>query len=248
VAILSDLISSAGVDHATEGVGANSWYAEVVAPVPVSISDPLYVTIPELNIMSETKWGPCKWIGTKPPALGEECLVTFDNRQQLWAILPLADDGTLVVPYLISNSGAEFHTDSAGSGDETIKMIDAVSGKVVYLRARNGGGWEQVNNAFSATVLSSDDNGTVYIRVPGSGLRVAEGSNAKQGVAQLSGGTVVVSNTSVTLSSRIMLTPQDDSTTGAVRVSARTAGVSFTIKSSVGTDSGKVAYQIFEPA
>lgn len=65
------------------------------------------------------------------------------------------------------------------------------------------------------------------------------------GTAVLSSGTVTVSSTIVTANSRILLTAQDNNTTGALRVSARSAGVSFTITSSVGTDSGVVAYQIF---
>lgn len=86
----------------------------------------------------------------------------------------------------------------------------------------------------------------IDISTAGSGLRVAEGSNAKQGVATLSSGTVVVSNTSVTATSRIFLTAQDNNSTGALRISARTAGTSFTITSSNGSDSGVVAYEIFE--
>jgi len=85
------------------------------------------------------------------------------------------------------------------------------------------------------------------IQTAGAGLKVAEGTNAKQGIATLTAGSVVVSNTSVTASSRIQLTAQDNSTTGALRVSARTAGTSFTITSSNAGDSGVVAYEIFEP-
>lgn len=87
------------------------------------------------------------------------------------------------------------------------------------------------------------------VKTPGYGLRVAEGANAKQGVATLVGGTVTVSNTSVTANSRIMLTPQSPGgTPGWVRVSARSAGVSFTITSSSGTDTSVIAYLILEPA
>lgn len=89
--------------------------------------------------------------------------------------------------------------------------------------------------------------GNISADTAGKGLRVKEGSNAKQGTATLSGGTVVVSNTSVTANSRIFLTAQDNSTTGALRVSARTPGTSFTITSSNAGDSGVVAYEIFEP-
>lgn len=81
----------------------------------------------------------------------------------------------------------------------------------------------------------------------GQGLQVSEnGTGPKQGTATLTAGTVVVSNTNVTANSRIFLTPQDNNTTGALRVSARTAGTSFTITSSNAGDTGKVAYEIFE--
>lgn len=94
-----------------------------------------------------------------------------------------------------------------------------------------------------------DQDGNVSIKTAGSGLSVAEGSNAKQGTAVLSGGTKVVSNTAVTANSRIFLTSQvDGGTPGWLRVSARTAGTSFTITSSSGTDTSTVAYFITEPA
>lgn len=89
--------------------------------------------------------------------------------------------------------------------------------------------------------------GSVAIATAGQGFRVKEGSNAKQGTATLTAGTVVISNTSVTANSRIILTAQDNNSTGALRVSARIASTSFTITSSNAGDSGVVAYQIFEP-
>lgn len=85
------------------------------------------------------------------------------------------------------------------------------------------------------------------IATGGKGLQVSEsGTGPKQGTATLSGGTIVVSNVNVTSHSRILLTAQDNNTTGALRVSARTAGTSFTITSSNSGDSGLVAYEIFE--
>lgn len=95
----------------------------------------------------------------------------------------------------------------------------------------------------------SASGGNVSVTTAGKGLRVKEGSNAKQGVATLVAGSVVVSNTSVTANSRILLTGQaDGGTPGWPRVSARTPGTSFTITSSSGTDTSTVAYEIFEPA
>ena len=101
----------------------------------------------------------------------------------------------------------------------------------------------------SADRLIISTAGDVSIATVGTGLRVKEGSNAKQGIATLVGGTVTVANTSVTANSRIMLTAQNSGgTPGFLRVSARTAGTDFTILSSSGSDTSLVAYQIFEPA
>jgi hypothetical protein len=91
-------------------------------------------------------------------------------------------------------------------------------------------------------------SGQISAGTLGSGFAAKEGSNAKQGVATLAAGTVTVANTSVTANSRIFLTAQDNSSVGVLRVSARTAGTSFTITSSNAGDTGVVAYEIFEPA
>lgn len=92
-------------------------------------------------------------------------------------------------------------------------------------------------------------NGNVDISGPGYGLMVAEGANAKQGTATLNGTTaVVVSNTSVTASSRIQLTVNTPGgTVGSPYVSATAAGTSFSIKSTNAADSSTVAYLITEP-
>lgn len=91
--------------------------------------------------------------------------------------------------------------------------------------------------------------GKVALQTVGAGLSIKEGSNAKQGTATLVAGASVVSNTSVTASSRIFLTSQaDGGTPGFLRVSARTAGTSFTITSSNAADTSTVAYEIFEPS
>lgn len=95
--------------------------------------------------------------------------------------------------------------------------------------------------------LQTGDN--IVIATAGKGLRVKEGSNAKMGTAVLAGGTIVVSTTAVTATSRIQLTSQVlGGTAGAVYVSTRTAGTSFTIVSTSGTDTSTVAWLIVEPA
>jgi hypothetical protein len=114
------------------------------------------------------------------------------------------------------------------------------------------------DSASTAPILDSDSpvgpialsKSSFSVKSPGHGLRVKEGSNCKQGLSgAMSAGQVVVSNTSVTANSRIMLTRQDGGTNpGAVYVSSRTAGSGFTIRSTNSSDTGTIAYQIFEPA
>jgi hypothetical protein len=106
-----------------------------------------------------------------------------------------------------------------------------------------------LNSTTRAEGVRIDPDGNLLVQQAGKGLRVKEGSNAKQGTATLSAGSVTVSNTSVTANSRIFLTSQSDGgTPGFLRVSARSAGTNFTITSSSGSDTSTVAYQIFEPA
>jgi hypothetical protein len=90
--------------------------------------------------------------------------------------------------------------------------------------------------------------GDVTITEAGKGLKIKEGSNARMGLATLSSGTAVVSNTSVGANTRIFLTPQSHgANSGFVSVSARTAGTSFTITSSNSSDSNSVAWLMIEP-
>lgn len=89
----------------------------------------------------------------------------------------------------------------------------------------------------------------IAIRVAGKGLQVAEGTNAKSGVATMAAGTATVSTAAVTANSRIQLTIQSPGgTVGSVYVNARTAGSSFVIKSTSATDTSVVAWFIVEPA
>ena len=134
-----------------------------------------------------------------------------------------------------------FNIDVYGGNHSTnpneVRILNGISAPLVL--GTNGGN-------FTATLSAI---GNFSIDTVGAGLRVKEGSNAKQGTATLVAGVAVVSNTSVTANSRIFLTSQvDGGTPGFLRVNTRTAGVSFTITSSSVTDTSTVAYQIFEPA
>ena len=82
----------------------------------------------------------------------------------------------------------------------------------------------------------------------GASIRVKEGSNAKQGTAQLNGTTAVVVSTTACVStnvSRIWLTIQTpNGTIGAPYVSAVVAATSFSIKSTAVGDNSTVAWLI----
>lgn len=142
--------------------------------------------------------------------------------------------------------------DTSGTGDAYVALM--LGGSVVWsagLDNSNGDAYCIANGTTpgSGDRLRVSTDGDVSIPTVGTGLRVAEGLNAKQGVVTLVAGEAVVSNTAVTANSRIFLTSQDDGgTPGFLRVSTRTAGTSFTITSSSATDTSTVAYQIFEPA
>lgn len=123
----------------------------------------------------------------------------------------------------------------------------SVAGLTLTGASLNGSLGATTPSTIAATTISA--TGSIDIKTAGSGLKVAEGSNAKQGVVTLVLGTATVANTSVTATSRIHLTAQSLGTItvpAALAVSARVAGTSFTILSSNLTDTSVVAYEIFE--
>ncbi len=144
-------------------------------------------------------------------------------------------------------------------GDNTaLQLLSKASGRDINMRLGDGtnpsvryGQLSGVAYIYTsgAVRVSISLGGNLSVLTAGAGLRVKEGSNAKQGVSTLVAGTVTVANTSVTASSRIFLTGNSDGgTPGFLRVSARVVGTSFTITSSNAADTGTVAWEIFEPA
>lgn len=135
------------------------------------------------------------------------------------------------------NSGATASWDFGQYADDDLSFLSAESGnKIVFISKSTG--------ILTAAV-------GLNVSTAGSGLRVKEGSNAKQGVSTLIAGTIVVANTSVTANSRIFLTVQSLGTVAVatpIAVTARTPGTSFTITSAGVTDTSVVAWEIFEPA
>jgi hypothetical protein len=131
---------------------------------------------------------------------------------------------------------------SGGVGPGTAFIALAGDDKILFGSAEDTNLYRSTSN-----ILATDDD--FAIAIAGKGLRVKEGTNAKMGTATLVAGAATVSTTAVTASSRILLTSQaDGGAPGWLRVSARTAGTSFTITSSSGTDTSTVAWVVLEPA
>ena len=101
---------------------------------------------------------------------------------------------------------------------------------------------------------SGQESGAVFLKDTGAtfvnkgATQVGAVNTSRQGTARLVAGSVVVSTTFVRADSLILLTSQaDGGTVGSLRVSARTAGTSFTITSSSGSDTSLVGWQIINP-
>jgi hypothetical protein len=124
-------------------------------------------------------------------------------------------------------------------GDYTAAMWDGSTYRVV-------GGYFFTGGLRTGDSYLTDANGNLVMTITGTGLVLSEGSNATQGTAVLNGTTaVVVSNTTISANSRIYLTIQTPGgTPGAPYVSAISAGVSFSVKSTNAADSSTVAYLI----
>lgn len=121
--------------------------------------------------------------------------------------------------------------------DTILQGIDKLDGNIV-LKA------PLASPTFTGNVNAS--TGNVLISTIGKGLQVKTGSNAKIGQAVLSGGTIVVSNTSVTANSRIFLTVAAAGGTQGFLRTTKSAGVSFTITSTSGTETSTVDWMIVE--
>lgn len=175
---------------------------------------------------------------------------------------------TRVIVFNSSNAGSEV---SWAAGTRRIRhSVNSISGVMACQRhevvtaAMTPGNTEDESSGYQAlSHLIDQVNKRAFLCITGApagsavwhelltnnNLRIHEGSNAAMGTATLTAGSVVVSNTRVTATSRIFLTSQlDGGTPGWLRVSARTTGTSFTITSSSNTDTSTVAYLIAEPS
>lgn len=174
--------------------------------------------------------------------------------------------GLPTVPWVLSLPG---DVNIPLNGSIRVATIPMLTNDGTYTRSYSGNGawpWIQASNTDSyydngthhfrtvggaAAIANLDNTIGLALQTAGIGFRIKEGSNARMGVSTLSSGTVVVSNSSVTANTRIFLSHQSLGTITvpvAVAVSARSAGVSFTILSGNLVDTSVIAWMLVEPA
>lgn len=155
--------------------------------------------------------------------------------------LQMSSKGTSAIDFWTRNFGSQSRHFSISDTFQAVNYLN-VTGNATTL-------------APIMSALGSDTNIDIRVTPKGTGMlsttgiKIDEGTNKRMGLAVLVAGTVTVSTTAVTANSRIFLTSNvSGGTPGWCRVSARTAGTSFTILSSSGTDTSSIAWHIMEPA
>jgi hypothetical protein len=219
----------------TETAASNPTYGSAVA----GDSNARYI----VNADGGTKWGPGNAVTDMTLARGATGTLTLTtNTSPALTVTGATNGQQLLNP--IGNDSTSVAMTTAVTGDANDRYRVLTTGLMTW-----GNGTASRDTQLSRSNPNELGVATANLRIvtAGRGFLVAEGSNAKQGTTTLVAGSSVVSNTSVTATSRIFLTSQvDGGTPGFLRVSTRTAGTSFTITSSNGADTSTVAYEIFE--
>jgi len=208
---------------------------------------------PELGIT----WAPVDafYVLTKedPSLINSQVILTSINQlNQLSGIS--ANVNAINLNILVSGIGANadaLHRHSIGiEGVTNHNMLTNLD----YAHAGHIGFEEEIANGTIGQFFRGDKIWTnvleedFIIATEGKGLKIKEGTNAKQGIVSLVNGEAVINTNIVTSNSRIFLTSQDDYTIGALRVSGISPGISFIICSTNILDTGVIAWEIFEPA
>lgn len=145
-----------------------------------------------------------------------------------------ANTTAFLVGRISGDTNPRISIDCDPSGNERIRLGSGAATPDVLLQRL----------AANVLTLGSAD---LDIATVGRGLRIAEGTNARQGTATLVAGQVTVSNASITANTRIYLgavTPAGSP--GALFVSSVTVGTGFHITSSNGADTSTVSYFLVE--
>lgn len=155
-----------------------------------------------------------------------------------------------------TSAGAGVHALLANMVVRELGTVTASVGTVtntasLYIAGASSATVSGANYALWVNAGTSLFGGDVKLGTVGNGIYVKEGTNATMGVATLVGGTVTVSTTKVTTSSRIFLSVESLGTVTApvaVAVTARTGGTSFVITSANVVDTSVVSWVIIEPS
>lgn len=91
-----------------------------------------------------------------------------------------------------------------------------------------------------------DSAGNLVMLVAGRGLQLQSGTGARAGDATLVGGTVTVTNTTVTANTKVLLSRKTIGGTVGNLSYTLSAGASFTINSSSGTDTSTITFMLVE--
>lgn len=164
------------------------------------------------------------------------------------AIVSVSGNITASSGLLVSSATGDniLYQQTTGAGNVGYGFIR--SGAYIFQSRVSGANTWQLIGTNSTIVLSSTPTGAVSIPVSvnvGSGTTMTQ---IKHGRATLVAGTVTVADASVTANSRIFVCGAvDGGTPGWLRVSARSAGASFTIQSSSGTDTSQVDWLLINP-
>lgn len=149
-----------------------------------------------------------------------------------------ATKGTGFGRNLVLSAGASDNSSAKQGGDLYLRAGAPTSPSTVY-------GDVYIADSGGNTLVGGD----LKVTTVGKGLYIKEGSNATMGRSTLVAGTVTVSTTKVTANSEIYTSCQTvGGTPGFLRVSARSAGTSFTILSSNLADTSVCSWLILEPA
>jgi hypothetical protein len=148
---------------------------------------------------------------------------------------------------MIAQAGGDRALDIRVAGDTFPRLQCDSSGA---LKWGSGSGVADAILSRSAPGMVAVSTGSLDVSTAGQGLRVKAGLNCKMGTGVLVAGSAVVANTSVTANSEIFV--QDTGTGGAaslgsLAVSAIVPGTSFTVTSSLITDTSTFNYLIMEP-
>lgn len=199
---------------------------------------------------------------TVPQASGDATTDPTDSRNAMIA-RRAADRGAVLIrtrPYQLgpwAGDAAYTAANAAGMMSDAVHPNNLFWGQVSVEEAAAYGFCAHTIQSRLASRRTQNVVGNLILSAAGNGIQIREGTNARMGVATLVNGTVTVSNTSVTTSTRFILTRRGKNAStaiGELSVETVTASTSFVItalKADATTETGDVStvhWQLVEAA